>query len=112
MLDLLRAVSSNLGIAACPDWVEEMSRSDGNPWVVDIAIAMSNLGGKASYDRLYEEVRRVRPGPLPRSWQAIVRNVIESYSSDSDNYSPERADLFYSVEGKGRGVWGLRIPKK
>jgi len=77
-------------------------------WIDDIVTAMENLGGQASYEELYEEVRRVRTEPLPKTWKAIVRNQVESYSSDSENYTPSRQDLFYSVYGLGGGVWALR----
>jgi len=77
-------------------------------WIDDIVLAMENLGGQASYEQLYEEVKRTRRSALPKTWKAIVRNQVESYSSDSDNYVPSRQDLFYSVYGKGSGVWALR----
>jgi hypothetical protein len=88
-----------------------MAELTKNRWVIDIMIAMANLGGKASYAQLYQEVRKVRPGPLPRTWDAIVRNTVESHSSDSENWSRARPDYFYSVEGKGSGIWGLRTGK-
>lgn len=75
-------------------------------WIDDIVAAMQNLGGYAPYADLYEEVKRIRTARLPRSWQAIIRNQVESFSSDSDNFRGE--DLFYSVDGIGGGVWGLR----
>lgn len=41
------------------------------------------------------------------SFTAGVRAFIERNSSDSEVYSG-RNDLFYSVLGKGKGLWGLR----
>ena len=42
-------------------------------------------------------------------WQAIVRRAIETNSSDSENFHGRaESDIFYSVEGIGHGVWGLR----
>src|SRR5262245_23392492 len=75
-------------------------------WLEDISTAYSNLGGAASYDALYREVQRIRPGPLPGSWQAIIRAVVEDNSSDSARFKGN--DLFFSVHGLGEGVWGLR----
>ncbi|MEM1042624.1 MAG: HNH endonuclease [Bacteroidota bacterium] len=77
-------------------------------WIDDIVTAMQNLGGQAAYAALYEEVARVRGLPLPKTWRAIVRNQVESYSSDSENYRDSREDLFYSVGGLGSGAWALR----
>lgn len=80
-------------------------------WLDWIVKALENLGGKSSYYRLYNEILRIRPGPFPRSWQAIVRRTIETHSSDSDNFQTGYPDLFYSVAGIGRGEWGLRPPR-
>lgn len=77
-------------------------------WIDDIVQAMKNLGGRAEYKDLYDEVRRIREDPLPSTWKAVVRNQVESHSSDSDNYTNGRKDYFYSVHGKGKGVWALR----
>lgn len=79
-----------------------------NRWIDDIVRAMQNLGGQATYAELYDEVARVRNESLPSSWQAIVRNQVESYSSDSENYRAHREDVFYSVGGLGSGTWALR----
>lgn len=44
------------------------------------------------------------------SFTAGVRGYIETHSSDSDAFNNNKGkDLFYSVLGKGKGVWGLRI---
>jgi HNH endonuclease len=75
-------------------------------WVQDIVSAFQNLGGTAHYGDLYEEVSRIRGGELPPSWQAIIRQSVESHSSDSRNFRGN--DLFYSVRGIGSGYWGLR----
>lgn len=77
-------------------------------WIEDIVQAMRNLGGQAKYAELYEEVRRVRNGPLSKECKATVRRTVENHSSDSKNYKDHRTDYFYSVHGKGRGVWALR----
>ena len=77
-------------------------------WIEDIVQAMKNLGGQAKYENLYDEVKRVRNQSLPKTWKAIVRNQVESHSSDSDNYRENRTDYFYSVYGKGKGIWALR----
>lgn len=75
-------------------------------WLEDIKTALGNLGGIAHFDELYAEIRRVRGSDLTRSWKTIVRGIILKHSTDSDGY--RGPDLFYSVEGIGSGVWGLR----
>jgi len=74
-------------------------------WKDDIVDALRDLGGEASLSDIYTRVAQAR-APLPQTWQAIIRNVIESHSSDSDNFRGE--DLFYSSGGLGNGRWGLR----
>lgn len=80
-------------------------------WKQDIVLAIFELGGKASLDDIYETVKRKREAKLPKSWQAIIRGTIETHSSDSDAYT-NRENLFYSVDGIGSGVWGLRSSRK
>ncbi|GIZ13340.1 HNH endonuclease [Pseudomonas sp. NCCP-436] len=75
-------------------------------WDEDIIKAFKNLGGSASYDSLYAEIERIRTG-LPSTWKSVVRRRIQDLSSDSAGFKEGR-DLFFSVEGLGAGVWGLR----
>ena len=77
-------------------------------WVDYIKAALENLDGWATYDDLYAELKRIRHEDFTQSWKATVRNAVESHSSDSENWSQNRPDLFYSVNGLGSGLWGLR----
>lgn len=77
-------------------------------WREDIQEAYRHLGGFASYEQLYRELSRIRGKALTSGNQAGVRREVENHSSDSDNWKLHKPDLFYSVEGKGKGVWGLR----
>lgn len=79
-------------------------------WRDDVVEGLTSLGGIAHLDYIYEAVSRVRLKahlPLPPSWQAIIRRELEYNSTDSESYQG-RHDLFYSVNGLGSGVWGLR----
>jgi HNH endonuclease len=75
-------------------------------WTEDIVAAIAALGGTGSYDDIYSEVTRIRRD-LPPSWKEIIRRRIQDLSSDSVGFK-RGEDLFFSVEGLGRGVWGLR----
>ena len=76
-------------------------------WVEDIVTALQQLGGVGTLQEIYQEIERIREASaLPRTWRAIVRAVLERYSSDSVMFQGE--DLFYSVHGIGAGIWGLR----
>lgn len=83
-----------------------------NSWLEDITDALRRLGGTAKYADLYTEIERGREVPLPSAWQEIVRRTIQARSSDSKTFSRSRngetRDIFFAVEGIGRGIWGLR----
>lgn len=75
-------------------------------WLQDITTSLINLGGIAHYDDLYPEIKRVRGGVFPESWKQIIQRNIQDHSADSNGY--RGLDLFYSVNGIGSGVWGLK----
>jgi hypothetical protein len=72
-------------------------------WVDDIIQALKNLGGQATLNQIYNEVKSIRTIPLPISWQANIREYIESHSSDSKRFKGK--DYFKKVD---KGVWALR----
>ncbi|MEW6180948.1 MAG: hypothetical protein AB1522_13595 [Chloroflexota bacterium] len=72
-------------------------------WVEDIVQALKNLGGQATLNQIYDEVKRIRTEPLPANYQASIRERIEAHSSDSANFKGK--DLFRRV---AKGVWALR----
>ena len=75
--------------------------------ILDATIqALKNLGGKAAYSDIYEEYEKVVGHGITKNQQAGIRACIERNSSDSDVFKGN--DIFYSVYGKGKGVWGLR----
>lgn len=82
----------------------------GMIWRNTVVEALRNLGGRASLDAIYQEVKGIRSKhglSRPRSLDAIVRRELEHNSSDSQSFLG-RHDLFYSVHGVGLGVWGLK----
>ena len=76
-------------------------------WIDDIKQALINLGGFGHYTKINEEIKNIRMGHVSANWQAVVRRTIQQHSSDSQSYLGKE-DLFYSVNGIGRGTWGLR----
>jgi len=75
-------------------------------WEQDIVKALQNLGGIASYEDIYSEILKLRKD-LPKTWKAVIRRRVQDLSSDSDGFKNGQ-DLFYSVNGLGAGIWGLR----
>lgn len=78
-------------------------------WKDEVVDVLETLGGTASLREIYFEIekRRIMHLSHTKKWHASVRNTIETFSSDSDNYNG-KIDLFYSVDGLGSGNWGLR----
>ena len=79
-------------------------------WKEDIITALEQLGGKGSLEDINARVKSIRTKKLPKSWAAIIRGTIETHSSDSDAFN-KRQNIFYSVNGIGKGVWGLQSLK-
>lgn len=67
---------------------------------------LKNLGGYAHYSDIYAEYENVVGHSISKNQQAGIRACIEKNSSDSDVFMGN--DIFYSVEGKGKGIWGIR----
>ncbi|HAP79814.1 MAG TPA: hypothetical protein DCQ78_06660 [Ruminococcus sp.] len=67
---------------------------------------LSNLGGKAHYSEIYDEYGKIVGYNLSSKEKAAIRACIETHSSDSDEFRGN--DIFYSVNGKGKGFWGLK----
>ena len=72
----------------------------------NIIKSLEALGGKGTYAQIYEMFECITGQALTDGRKAGIRAAIEKNSSDSEVFSGN--DIFYSVEGKGKGVWGLR----
>lgn len=72
-------------------------------WVEDIITAIKHMGGQATLTQIYDEVKRIRQGPLPKMWQHIIQDTIYQHSSDTQKFQGN--DLFRKVD---KGVWSLR----
>ncbi len=66
---------------------------------------LENLGGCAHYSELYKEYEKVVGHSITENQQAGIRACIERNSPDSKIFAGNA--IFYSVEGKGKGIWGL-----
>ncbi len=75
-------------------------------WRDDIIQALQNIGGIAPLSEIYIAVQDIRPEPYPQSFKATIRGTIENSSSDSEKFKGN--DIFFSAEGLGKGIWGLR----
>ena len=79
-------------------------------WLEIVYQALINLNGAAKYKSIYEEVLKIAPDKCANNtnWEARVRATIQSSSSDSKYFDPGKKDLFISLEGIGKGSWGIK----
>lgn len=61
-----------------------------------------------NYATLYEEYENYCCLKLTPGQKGGIRKNIQTHSSDCFSYNPKNQDLFYSVKGLGKGIWGLR----
>ena len=70
--------------------------------------AIAYHGGEATLEEIYDYIKRQFGYRLePSAEESSIRRAIYHHSSDADLFKHEN-DLFYAVDGKGQGVWGLR----
>ncbi|MBM7609147.1 energy-coupling factor transporter ATP-binding protein EcfA2 [Lysinibacillus composti] len=101
-------------------YIEETAKSDkdmdGNSQSIkdEIIEALKELGGSGSLEEIYNSVknRNILDLNKYKDWRAQIRKVIYLYSSDADKVFKGQPrdynDIFYAIQGKGNGIWGLR----
>ncbi len=81
--------------------------SQPRPWIDEIIDVLKELGGDGYYEDIYDRIYDRKRMNFIGKWEASVRDAIERNSSDSEKHTGKR-DVFYSVDGIGKGHWGLR----
>ncbi len=81
----------------------------------EIVESLKELGGTGTLNDIYDKIKKRNKIDLNQytDWQSQIRKKIITHSSDAKEgvfkgKPGDSNDLFYSVEGKGKGVWGLR----
>jgi hypothetical protein len=77
-------------------------------WLEDLIEVYNDLGGSSGYRDVYElakERRKSRGASWTPQAQASIRRTVEDHAESSDNFRGRA--VFYSVNGHGKGVWGL-----
>lgn len=82
-------------------------------WLSEVIAAINYLGGQAKLEEIYSniKVRGYIDFSFYKDWKEHVRKQIYLHSSETDIFTGNLDDdtnLFYSIEGKGKNVWGLR----
>ncbi|MBE7896962.1 HNH endonuclease [Paenibacillus polymyxa] len=73
-------------------------------WLEEIIEALNELGGEGTLLDIYTQIEDRKQMELTKAWKNTVRRTIYDNTKDSVG----RRDVFYSVEGKGNGIWGLK----
>ncbi|ABR50372.1 putative restriction endonuclease [Alkaliphilus metalliredigens QYMF] len=74
-------------------------------WLSEIIEVLNELGGEGTLQDIYMRLEERKHMDFTKTWRNTVRRTIYDNSSDSDGYKGR--DVFYSVSGKGEGIWGL-----
>ncbi|WP_370013916.1 HNH endonuclease [Peribacillus sp. B2I2] len=87
--------------------------SEKTQWLREVFEALEELGGQATLVDIYNKVEDRNKVDLSSyiDWKSQIRKHIYLNSSDTDIFKGnvgDNTDLFYSIEGKGKGIWGLR----
>lgn len=90
------------------DWLRLIKNvgGDGMTLLEKIIKALDELGGEAKYPEIYKKFEEIEGQKLTDGRKAGIRKMVEDHSSDSKNYKGQ--DIFYSAQGTGKGIWGLR----
>lgn len=86
--------------------------TNNNPWLNEIIEILTELGGDGTLSQIKTKFMERNNIDLSKyqnkqSIGAQIRKTIYYHSSECDIYKGEQ-DLFYAVNGKGNGCWGLR----
>lgn len=71
-------------------------------WKSEIVESLKSLGGEATLEEIYEEVKARDNKVITKTYQNTIRGTIYKKSSDSQDFQGGE-DLFYTVDGKGNG---------
>lgn len=77
-------------------------------WLHDLVEVYNDLGGEAAYKQVYSKARErrlARGATWTAQAEASIRRTIEDHARSSNNFRGN--EVFYSVNGHGRGVWAL-----
>lgn len=95
-------------------YIELTSNTKTDFQLVDKVVeALKQLNGQATLNEIYTFIEKRYNNRLVEytDWKAQVRKQIYFHSSDTEIFQGQVGDvtdLFYAIEGKGKGIWGLR----
>ena len=76
-----------------------------NTWKEECVFILEQLGGHAYLKDIYDKFLEVHTREITASYKASIRDALEKGSEESEKFDGEA--LFYMVEGKSKGHYGL-----
>lgn len=76
-----------------------------NSWKTEVVELLKNLGGHAYLKDIYEEFLESHTRDVTENYQSSIRDTLEKGSRESSKY--DGIPLFYMVDGKNKGHYGL-----
>lgn len=85
----------------------------GQARLESIVDAFKKIGGEGKLKDIFDIIKNDSRFKFHRfnsdsSAEGTIRLIIQEHSSDSQTYKKTNEDLFYSIDGIGMGMWGLR----
>jgi len=80
-------------------------------WKDELIRGLKYFGGEAHRKELFIYIKNTTTKPMPREFGQTLQATLEHFSKDSNNFhknNHRKIDVFYSVNGIGSGVWGLK----
>ena len=76
-----------------------------NTWKEECIFVLENLGGHAYLKDIYNKFIEIHTRSIVKNYQASIRDALEKGSTESEKF--DGTALFYMVEGKNKGHYGL-----
>ena len=75
-------------------------------WKDELIRGLKHFGGEAHRQELFEYIKNTTMKEITKEFSATLQKELERLSESSKNFSG--TNVFYSVEGIGSGIWGLK----
>lgn len=77
-----------------------------NTWKEECVYILSKLGGHAYLKDIYNKFLEIHTRDITTNYEASIRDALERGCPQSDKFDG-RTELFYMIEGKNKGHYGL-----
>ncbi|MGN0518275.1 MAG: hypothetical protein ACI4II_06090 [Acutalibacteraceae bacterium] len=76
-----------------------------NTWKEECVFVLTQLGGHAYLKDIYDKFLQIHTRDITENYKALIRDALEKGSPESDRFDGK--ELFYMIEGKNKGHYGL-----